>query len=178
MEGALLSRTLLAVALGAVAGGFLLAGLIQALRPPSRRRVARVPHRQSRNVLFVCTDNLCRGPAAEALFRQIANGTYRTRSVGISRTCLHRISERDVCWADAMMVMEWHHRALILERWPEAAAKLRVLEIEDRYYRNDPVMLRLLEVKLEGFLTELESGEWLTPPVRGTRGPSRIRRAV
>ncbi|MBI4590155.1 MAG: protein tyrosine phosphatase [Candidatus Rokubacteria bacterium] len=110
------------------------------------------------NFLFVCTANVSRSPAAEAVFRQITNGTCDTRSAGISRFCPRPLSAEDVRWADVVAVMEWDHRAFIVERWPEAAPKLRVLEIEDRYHRHDPVLLHLLEVKLGTLLAEIESG--------------------
>lgn len=155
------------VALGAAVGGFLVAGLLQEMR--RRRSLSPEPGRQPRNVLFVCTGNLYRSPTAEAVFRQIAPGTYRTRSAGILGTSPHPLSEGDVRWADVVAVMESHHRAFILERWPEAAPKVRVLEIEDLYDRNNLVLLRLLEVKLEELLAE--------PASRATP-PSRTRQAV
>lgn len=110
------------------------------------------------NFLFVCTGNVSRSPAAEAVFRQIANGPYQTRSAGISPFCHRPLGAEDVRWADLVAVMEEDHRAFIVERWPEAAPKLRVLEIEDRYHRHDPVLLGLLEVKLGALLAEVESG--------------------
>ncbi len=110
------------------------------------------------NFLFVCTGNVSRSPAAEAVFRQITSGRYGTRSAGISRFCPRPLSRDDVGWADVVAVMEGDHHAFIVERWPEAAAKVRVLEIEDRYHRHDPVLLRLLEERLGTLLAEIESG--------------------
>lgn len=147
------------VALGAAAG-FLLVGLIQERR--MRRRVPPAGGRRPRNVLFVCTGNLYRSPAAEAVFRQIAPRTYRTRSAGILPSCPNPLCERDLRWADVVAVMQPHHRAFILECWPEAAPKLRVLEIEDRYSRNDLVLVRHLEVRLQELLGELEPGAHTT----------------
>lgn len=110
------------------------------------------------NFLFVCTGNVSRSPAAEAVFCQITNGIYETRSAGISPFCPRPLAVQDVRWADVVAVMEEDHRAFIVERWPEAAPKLRVLGIEDRYHRHDPVLLHLLEVKLGTLLAEVESG--------------------
>ena len=110
------------------------------------------------NFLFVCTGNVSRSPAAEAVFRQITNGRYGTRSAGISPFCPRPLSRDDVRWADVVAVMEGDHHAFIVERWPEDAAKVRVLEIEDRYNRHDPVLLLLLEEKLGALLAEMESG--------------------
>ncbi|MEK7364299.1 MAG: phosphotyrosine protein phosphatase [candidate division NC10 bacterium] len=110
------------------------------------------------NFLFVCTGNVSRSPAAEAVFRQITSGRYGARSAGISPFCLRPLSRDDVGWADVVAVMEGDHRAFIVERWPDAAPKVRVLEIEDRYHRHDPVLLRLLEAKLGTLLAEIEGG--------------------
>lgn len=110
------------------------------------------------NFLFVCTGNVSRSPAAEAVFRQITSGIHDTRSAGVSPFCPRPLSREDVRWADVVAVMEGDHRAFIVERWPEAAPKVRVLEIEDRYRRHDPVLLHLLEEKLGTLLAEIETG--------------------
>lgn len=110
------------------------------------------------NFLFVCTGNVSRSPAAAAVFRQITNGIHEARSAGISPFCPHPISVEDVRWADVVAVMEGDHRAFAVERWPEVAPKVRVLGIEDRYHRHDPVLLRLLEEKLGALLGEVETG--------------------
>ena len=110
------------------------------------------------NFLFVCTGNVSRSPAAEGVFRLITSGVHESRSAGISPFCPRPISREDVGWAHVVAVMEDDHRAFIVERWPEAARKVRVLEIEDRYRRDVPVLLRLLEEKLGMLLAEIETG--------------------
>ena len=92
------------------------------------------------------------------MFRLITSGRYGTRSAGISPFCPRPLSRDDVGWADVVAVMESDHHAFIVERWPEALAKVRVLEIEDRYHRHDPALLRLLEERLGMLLAEIESG--------------------
>lgn len=94
--------------------------------------------------------------------RQISNGAHGTRSAGISAFCAHPLSEEDIRWADVVGVMEEDHRTFILERWPEAASKVWMLEIEDRYHRHAPELIRLLEGKLGELLAKL-SGD---PPPR------------
>lgn len=109
-------------------------------------------------VLFVCTGNVSRSPAAEAVFREITGGRGETRSAGISSFCPRPLRGDDIDWADLVAVMEEEHRAFIVERWPEAGPRLRVLGIEDRFHRHDPVLLGLLEMKLGALLAEIESG--------------------
>lgn len=110
------------------------------------------------NFLFICTGNVSRSPAAEAVFGQITSGVHETRSAGVSPFCPRPLSREDVRWADVVAVMEADHRAFIVERWPEVAPKIRVLEIEDRYHRHDPVLLRLLAEKLGALLAEIDTG--------------------
>lgn len=98
--------------------------------------------------LFVCTGNIARSPTAEEVVRLMANGAHEARSAGISAFSPRPISGEDVAWADVVAVMEEVHLAFILERWPEAGSKLRVLGIEDHYPPRDPVLMRLLEFKL------------------------------
>lgn len=108
--------------------------------------------------LFVCTGNISRSPAAEEVLQRITNGAHETRSAGISAFSPRPVSGEDLRWADLVAVMEDDHRAFILERWPEAGSKLRVLGIEDRYHRGDPALIGLLEVKLDELLAEAGSG--------------------
>jgi len=107
------------------------------------------------NILFICTGNISRSPAAEAVMRQISNGVHDTRSAGISPYCPRPLSGEDVRWAQVIGVMEEDHRVFILERWPQAASKICVLGIPDRYQRRDPELLHLLEVKLGELLANL-----------------------
>ncbi|HET7875686.1 MAG TPA: phosphotyrosine protein phosphatase [Methylomirabilota bacterium] len=106
-------------------------------------------------LLFVCTGNVVRSPAAEVVMRQIGQGAHETRSAGISPFCLRPVSGEDVRWADVVAVMEDDHGAFIAERWPKAAPKIRVLGIEDRYHRDDPALLAALESRLWGLLADL-----------------------
>jgi len=110
------------------------------------------------NLLFICTGNVSRSPTAEVVMRRISNGAHDTRSAGISPFCPRPVSAEDVRWADAVGVMEDDHRAFILERWPEAAPKVWVLGIEDRYHPRDPQLVRLLEEKLGELLARLSDG--------------------
>jgi predicted protein tyrosine phosphatase len=110
------------------------------------------------NVLFVCTGNVSRSPAAEAVFRGLTGGAHATRSAGVSPFCPRPLGGEDLAWADLVAVMEADHRAWIVLRWPEAAAKVRVLEVEDRYHRHDPRLARLLEERLGALLWEIEAG--------------------
>ena len=109
-------------------------------------------------ILFVCTGNIARSPTAEEVLRLMTNGTHQARSAGISASAVRPISEEDVCWADLVAVMEHEHRNFILQRWPEAEPKLRVLGIPDRYPPRDPLLIHLLELKLGGLVADAGRG--------------------
>ena len=107
------------------------------------------------NILFVCTGNIARSPAAEAVMRRISNGAHDTRSAGISPYSPRPLSGEDIRWAEVIGVMEEDHRAFILERWAQATSRIRVLGIPDLYRRHDPELTQLLEVKLAELLANL-----------------------
>jgi predicted protein tyrosine phosphatase len=105
--------------------------------------------------LFVCTGNVSRSPAAEAVMRDLLPGAHETRSAGISPFCPRPITGGDLGWADVVAVMEADHQAFIALRWPDRAHKVRLLDVEDRYHRHDPALRPLLESRLGDLLANL-----------------------
>ena len=106
-------------------------------------------------VLFVCTANLDRSPTAEAVARELFPGTHETRSAGTSPSAVRPLGDEDMAWAELVVVMEERHRAVITARWPEAAGRIRVLGIEDRYHRGDPALHYRLERALADLLADV-----------------------
>lgn len=108
-------------------------------------------------LLFVCSRNLARSPSAERLFRGRSLGRlgpFETRSVGTASSARRRIGQRDLEWADAVLVMESGHRRQIQERFgrrPEPA--ILVLDVPDDYEAMDTELLELLEGRVEFALT-------------------------
>ena len=107
------------------------------------------------NILFVCTGNTCRSPMAEYLFRKmladagVANVTVTSAGVapagftklpppaiavlkaeGVAQEAHapRPLSRGLVAAADAILVMEDVHRALVRTRFPEAAGKVHLLK--------------------------------------------------
>lgn len=62
------------------------------------------------------------------------------------------ITQELLDWADVIVVMEAHHAAYIEEHYGTKSAKIRVLNIPDRYARNDPVLVRELRKKVSRIL--------------------------
>lgn len=103
----------------------------------------------SRRVLLVCTGNTCRSPLAQVILKQLrpdwqvrsaglmaepgaaasANSVRVARERGLDLTG-HRssaVSRELIAWADSILCLGEGHRAALLQQYPEAAAKTRVL---------------------------------------------------
>lgn len=108
-----------------------------------------------KRLLFVCTSNLDRSPAAESLFK--GSGKCEARSCGLLPHSDVQVSKDLVRWADVILVMDERkemHKTLLLERFPEAWDKeIVVLGIPNTYCRNDPELERLLREKLARFMS-------------------------
>jgi predicted protein tyrosine phosphatase len=56
------------------------------------------------HILFVCGRNQCRSPAAARLYAN--DQRIEVRSAGISPVSSHKVTSRDMAWADLVLVME------------------------------------------------------------------------
>jgi predicted protein tyrosine phosphatase len=101
---------------------------------------------------------------AAALFSELVGTTSRhmVRSVGLATGASRRLTTRELAWADVIVVMEPAHLALIAHRWPQQAAKVRMLGVPDDYDPDEPDLRALLLPKLRVLLTELDA----VPPRR------------
>lgn len=102
-------------------------------------------------VLFICTGNMCRSPAAELLLRHYgaaAGFQARSRGTGVQpHFGLHKkmaallkadgvadlahkgslVTEPDVDWADLILVMEEGHADALAEQFPQSMRKTQRL---------------------------------------------------
>ena len=95
-------------------------------------------------VLFICNQNKHRSKTAEHLFRN----RFETKSAGLFNE--KPVSEKEVSWADVIMVMEDFQRKEIAKRFPKTYLKKRVLSlnIPDAYDFNQAELVGLLETKV------------------------------
>lgn len=100
-------------------------------------------------MLFVCTGNMCRSPAAEKILRHAGGAAFEARSRGTAAQAyckmprrvgafLERmgitdtahtpalVREEDINWADMVLVMENCHFEDIAERFPQSLRKMRL----------------------------------------------------
>ncbi len=100
-------------------------------------------------ILFVCTANLDRSPTAEDLYQ--GDARYDVRSAGLAEYATRALDHDLVNWADRVFVMnerEDRHRSLFIVRFPNFDRPLVDLDVEDRWRRGDPELVRLLRRRL------------------------------
>lgn len=111
-------------------------------------------------ILFVCTANIDRSPTAESLYA--GDPRYEVLSAGTAPFAMVPLSQRILEWADRIFVMserEDHHKTDIERRFPELALRIVDLDVEDRWYRGDPELVKILLERLTPHLGRPEKEE-------------------
>ena len=95
-------------------------------------------------VLFVCNQNQNRSKTAEELFKD----KFKTKSAGLYNE--KPVTEKQVSWADVIVVMEDSQRSEIAKRFPKLYMKKRILslDIPDVYHYNQPELVNTLKSKI------------------------------
>jgi predicted protein tyrosine phosphatase len=99
--------------------------------------------------LFVCTANVDRSRTAEDLYA--ADPRYEVRSAGTAPFATVPLTRELLLWADRVFVMserEDRHETLIKIRFPEIDRPVTDLDIEDRWPRGHPDLVRQVLKKL------------------------------
>ncbi|HEY1172578.1 MAG TPA: protein-tyrosine-phosphatase [Verrucomicrobiae bacterium] len=106
-------------------------------------------------ILFVCGKNLRRSPTAEAVYRN--DPRVEVRSAGVSEKSKHRVTEKDLAWAELVLVMERKHKARILEAFGglENLPRIESLEIPDEFEFMEEELVELIRGGVEDFLSAL-----------------------
>jgi predicted protein tyrosine phosphatase len=102
----------------------------------------------------VCTANQHRSRTAEELYGR--DPRYDVRSAGTdvleAEPDEKPLTEELLVWADIIFVMEPYHREVIEERYPGLEKTIVVLDIEDLYYRDDPLLVMQLRTRVSRHL--------------------------
>ena len=96
-------------------------------------------------ILFICTANVDRSPTAEELYAKDAR--YEVRSAGTAPFATTPINRELLQWADRVFVMcerEDRHATQLRLRFPDVRPTIVDLNVEDRWHRGDPELVRRL----------------------------------
>jgi len=105
-------------------------------------------HRQ--HILFVCTANIDRSKTAEDLYED--DPRFEVKSCGVAPFAQVVVTRELLDWADRVFVMnetEDHHVTAIKRRFPGFLKDVIDLDIEDRWKRGHPELVKLIVSRLE-----------------------------
>ena len=102
-------------------------------------------------VLFICNQNQNRSKTAEHVFKD----RFETKSAGLYNE--NPVTEKQLAWADVVVVMEEGQRYELSKRLPKQYMRKRILSlnIPDIYHYNQPELIELLESKVAEQFTSL-----------------------
>ncbi|MHC8949585.1 protein tyrosine phosphatase [Sphingobacterium hungaricum] len=99
------------------------------------------------NILVICGRNKRRSRTAEHIFKN--SNQFAIRSAGLSPQSDHKLTEKDLAWADLIFVMEFKQKSKIKEAYRHLAlADIEILQIPDDYDYLDPELIELLTDKM------------------------------
>ena len=96
-------------------------------------------------LLFICNQNENRSKTAEKIFKN----KFETKSAGLYNK--KPVNEKQLSWADKIVVMEDDQRSEIAKRFPKQYIKKQIisLNISDIYNYNDIKLINILKSKLK-----------------------------
>lgn len=105
-----------------------------------------------KKVLFVCSQNRLRSPTAEQIFA--SRSSIECSSAGLNNDAENPLTSELVEWADIIFVMEKAHRNKLSSKFKKHLNNKRVicLDIPDEYAFMDPILIKLLNAKIERHL--------------------------
>lgn len=101
-------------------------------------------------VLFICTANVDRSRTAEDLYAD--DPRYEVKSCGVAPFATIVVTRDLLEWADHIFVMnesEDHHVTALRRRFPGLSKEVVDLDIEDRWKRGHPELVRRIIARLE-----------------------------
>jgi predicted protein tyrosine phosphatase len=100
------------------------------------------------NILFICNQNQNRSKTAEDIFKD----RFNAKSAGLYNS--KPVNEKQINWADTIIVMEESQRSEIAKRFPKQYMLKRILsfDIPDKYYYYQPELIDILNTKMDELL--------------------------
>ena len=102
-----------------------------------------------KKILFVCTVNRMRSATAHEVYKD--DERFIIDSAGTDQGAKNIITEENLGWADAIVVMEKHHRNAIRKQFPHIyqSKKIVCLYIPDEYDFMQSELIAILKTKIE-----------------------------
>ena len=99
------------------------------------------------NILFICNQNQNRSKKAQELF----GDRFNTQSAGLYNSM--PIKEKQISWADVIIVMEETQRNEVAKRFPKQYIQKRILslDIPDVYDYHDAKLVSILNSKMKEY---------------------------
>lgn len=103
------------------------------------------------NVLFICNQNQNRSKTAEEIFKD----RFKTKSAGLYN--VKPVTEKQLSWADTVIVMEEAQRSEIAKRFPKQYMLKRILslDVSDVYHYNQSELIGILKSKIDDVLPSI-----------------------
>lgn len=104
------------------------------------------------HILFVCGRNQWRSPTAARIYAD--DQRIEVRSAGISSQSAHHVSQRDLEWADLVLVMESEHKTRLRDAYRDIQMPpIECLDIPDDYRYMDDALVDLIRGATESQLS-------------------------
>ena len=105
-------------------------------------------------VLFICSANCDSSPTAEKVFGRYSG--LETWSTGIMKN--DETIDGCLRWADAIVVMEKHHKEYICKHFAEAIDEKPIftLDIPDNYFYMQDSLVSLIQERMQPVLKEIQ----------------------
>ena len=102
-------------------------------------------------ILFICNQNRNRSVTAERIFKD----RFETKSAGLFNE--KPVTEKQLQWADLIVVMEDAQREELSKRFPKIYVQKQILNLDvlDNYFYMQPELIKVLELKLERIVKPL-----------------------
>jgi predicted protein tyrosine phosphatase len=104
-----------------------------------------------KHLLFICSGNIDRSPAAEALFKN--HPVYHAKSAGVGPLTENPVTREMINWADKIFVMEHEHKVILSKRFPDVEC-VEVLGISNDFCRYDVELEKELRYKLRELIKD------------------------
>ena len=106
------------------------------------------------NILFVCSQNKWRSPTAEQIYKK--HPVVNVRSAGTSNSARHKITAKDIQWADTIFVMEEKHKSRIKSEYTRLLnyKQIQVLDIPDEYQYMDDELMVMIKQSVDSYIAK------------------------